>query len=612
ASAQSIPAKIWDKGLGGSASDDVTSVTATADGGLLLGGYSASGLSGDKSEASRGGSDFWVVKLDMNGTKQWDKTFGGSGSDNLYSVIQTTDGGYLLAGLSTSGIDGDKTEAGRGSTDYWIVKLDASGTRLWDKTYGGSADDRLYSVLQTTDGGFLMGGYTTSGISGDKTSALIGGYDLWVIKTDGNGNKLWDKTYGGSGSEIFSTLRPTADGGYLIGGSSDSGISGDKSEASRGAEDYWILKINAAGTKQWDKTFGSTTNDNISSLSLTADGGYILGGYSDGNGGDKSEASRGNYDFWVVKVSSNGSKQWDKTFGGSDSDSADEIIQTADGNYLMAGGSTSPVSGDKTLANKGSMDTWLVKFGPTGTKLWDRTYGGTNYDYGGLLAESADGSYLLAGSSFSGRNGDKSTASRGNFDYWVIKMTSGSPPAVSGVFPAVSPANCQVTVNGSNFGGATAVQFNGTATTSFTVSADGTSITATIPGTATTGIVSVTTPEGTGSSSSPLTVVRPTITASGATTFCAGGSVQLTATSNYTQSGSAISFDGNGNYLNVPNFNFNSNGGPVTVEFWTKASAATSGSRSIFAITTADGQRFQAHVPGTGNILHFDYGNFSG
>ncbi|KAA9325979.1 LamG-like jellyroll fold domain-containing protein [Adhaeribacter soli] len=610
---QSVPVKIWDIGLGGSADEQLNSIAPTNDGGCIMGGYSKSDISGDKTEATRGNNDFWIVKLDLQGNKQWEKTYGGSGADYLASLQQISDGGYILGGYSSSGISGDKSQASKGGLDFWVLKLDANGNKLWDKTFGGDLTDALRKIVQTSDGGYLLAGDSDSGISGDKTQASKGDKDFWVIKLDAGGNKQWDKSYGGSSIEYLYDLELTTDGGFVIGGSSDSGISSDKSGASKGGTDYWIIKLTAVGVKQWDKAYGGSLNDNFSSMELTSDGGYILAGYSNsGISGDKSEAGWGSNDYWIVKTDANGNKQWDKTFGGTDSEIAEDIIQTADGNFLLAGSSMSGISGNKTTASRGSMDIWLIKLDANGNKLWERPTGTNNYDFGGNLVEALDGSYLLGANSYGGRNGDKSTTSRGGFDYWALKMTNGSLPAVSGVSPNVSPANCQVTINGSNFAGATAVNFHGVSTTTFTVSTDGKSILATIPNNATSGTIGVTTPQGTTFSSASLIVVRPTITPAGATTFCAGGSVQLTATSNYTQNGSAVNFDGNGNYVNVPDFSFNSNGGPVTVEFWTKASAATTGSRSIFSITTADGLRFQAHVPGSGNTLHFDYGNLSG
>jgi len=156
-SAQSTPSKQWDKDFGGNGGDQLNFSQQTSDGGYILGGYSFSGISGDKTEASRGSNDFWVVKIDANGAKQWDKRFGGTGSDALNSLQQTSDGGYILGGTSSSGISGDKTEASRGGNDFWVVKIDANGTKQWDKRFGGSGSDNLNSVRQTSEGGYILG-----------------------------------------------------------------------------------------------------------------------------------------------------------------------------------------------------------------------------------------------------------------------------------------------------------------------------------------------------------------------------------------------------------------------------------------------------------------------
>jgi hypothetical protein len=277
ASAQA-PAKLWDKTLGGSIGDRLNAMQPTADGGYILGGYSDSPISGDKSQASQGDSDYWVVKVDASGTKQWDRTVGGSNRDNLRSVLPTADGGYLLAGSSNSPISGDKTQATQGQYDYWLVKLDASGTKVWDRVYGGSALDELTTLQPTSDGGFLLGGHSDSPINGTKTQTPLGGTDYWVIKIDAAGTKQWDKTLGGSSSDYLYSLQQTTDGGYILGGYSDSPISGDKTQASRGNNDYWVVKLDASGAKQWDRTYVGADNDQLAKVQQTTDGGYILGG----------------------------------------------------------------------------------------------------------------------------------------------------------------------------------------------------------------------------------------------------------------------------------------------------------------------------------------------
>ncbi|MFN8923721.1 MAG: T9SS C-terminal target domain-containing protein, partial [Sphingobacteriia bacterium] len=337
--AQAQPTIEWDKTLGGSGWDELLSLQQTADGGYILGGYSGSNadIAGGKSENSRGSYDYWVVKLDANGNKQWDKTLGGSGGDQLFSLQQTADGGYILGGSSWSAADisGGKSENSRGERDYWVVKLDANGSIQWDKTLGGSANDELTSLQQTADGGYILGGWSESDadIAGGKSENSRGVSDYWVVKLDANGKRQWDKTLGGSGEDVLNSLQQTTDGGYILGGwsLSNADLDGGKSENSRGIYDYWVVKLDANGKREWDKTLGGSGVDALTSLQQTNDGGYILGGGSSSAAdisGGKSENSRGERDYWVVKLDANGSIQWDKTMGGSGEDYLSTLQQT--------------------------------------------------------------------------------------------------------------------------------------------------------------------------------------------------------------------------------------------------------------------------------------------
>ncbi|WP_375434938.1 T9SS type A sorting domain-containing protein [uncultured Hymenobacter sp.] len=177
--------------------------------------------------------------------RQWDKTFGGTSDERLADAQQTSDGGYILGGHSTSNASGDKTQPSQGSADYWVVKLDASGTKQWDRTFGGNNFDHPNALQQTSDGGYILGGHSTSNASGDKTQPSQGGEDYWVVKLGADGTKQWDRSFGGSGADYATTLQQTSDGGYLLGGISNSGISGDKAQPSQGGEDYWVLKLSA-------------------------------------------------------------------------------------------------------------------------------------------------------------------------------------------------------------------------------------------------------------------------------------------------------------------------------------------------------------------------------
>ncbi len=422
--------KEWDRRFGGSAYDLCYSIQQTADGGTIMLGVSNSGADGDKTEAARGLRDYWLVKVGANGTKEWDRRFGGASDEFGKSVQQTRDGGYILGGYSYSGVGGDKTQASRGQSDYWIVKTDAAGVKQWDRRFGGTAPEKLEHVLQTADGGYLLGGYSESGAGGDKTEASRGGWDYWIVKVDSTGTKEWDKRFGGDSWEALSGLAQAADGGFVLGGYSFSGAGGDKTEPAWGDADFWIVKVDANGTKQWDRRFGGANWDALYCLQPTSDGGYILAGDSEsGADGDKTEASRGSSDYWVVKVNSTGAKQWDKRLGGTGWDSPDSIIQTADGGYLLGGSSDSGVGGDKTEPTRGDQDFWVVKVDAGGRKMWDRRFGGADTEWLYSVGQARDGDYLLGGHSASGTEGDNSQPSRGEFDFWLVKVNVQPPDA---------------------------------------------------------------------------------------------------------------------------------------------------------------------------------------
>ncbi len=432
-SAQSRPHKVWDKTIGGNLTDNFTSMGQTQDGGYILGGQSNSAISGDKTDSGRGSYDYWILKTDVNGNKLWDKTIGGSNTDNLEVVLQTTDGGYMLGGSSNSQQSGDKSQntirygSYSPTYDYWIVRLDAQGNKLWDQNFGSYGEDRLQSLQQTTDGGFILGGYSDSGL-GSKSDGSYGGNDYWVVKLDAQGNKLWDKTIGGNSQDYLYALQQTSDGGYILGGSSYSGASAFKSQASKGGSDYWVVKLDSNGNKVWDKSFGGGGNDNLFSVQQTTDGGYVLGGTStSGKTGDKSQISRGGEDYWVVKLDASGTKMWDSAVGGSQYDNSRFVLQTKDGGYAIGGYSNSGASlpaGEKSLPTNGETDFWLIKLGATGTVLWDLDLGGNKGDYLYAGLQTPEGGFILGGSTGSDMSGDKSLHGRGSTDFWLVKLSS--------------------------------------------------------------------------------------------------------------------------------------------------------------------------------------------
>ncbi len=417
--------KGWDRRFGGSMDESCNAVVAAPveDGGFLLFGNSASGPDGDHTESLRGGRDFWCVKMSPHGDKIWDKRFGGSAHDFGIDADTTRDGGFILGGTSESGADGDKTQGSRGGLDNWIVKIDSSGNKQWDRRFGGTSHEELAAVQQTRDGGYFIACNSSSGAGGDRTQTSRGDVDYWVVKTDASGNKQWDKRFGTSGMDFCTDAMQTRDGGYILGGNTDHGAGGDKTQSSRGGQDYWIVKIDSTGRKQWDRRFGGSGDDSLWCVLQTLDGGYILGGASDsGAGGDKTAASQGDEDMWIVKVSASGAKQWDASFGGSGEDELGQILQNPDGSYLIVGDSDSPVSGDVTQASRGGQDFWVVKVNAAGTKQWVRRFGGSDNDTCNAACRTVEGSYLLAGSSRSGLGFDKTEDSRGEKDYWAVKM----------------------------------------------------------------------------------------------------------------------------------------------------------------------------------------------
>jgi len=435
------PGKQWDRTLGGAGDDRACCVQQTADGGYIVGGTSTSGISGDKTQPSYNSitTDYWVVKLDSTGAPQWDRTFGGNGGEDLRSAIQTADGGYLLGGTSSSGVSGDKSQPSRGLEDYWIIKLDARGNKVWDRTFGGLNGDRFTSLQQTTDGGYVLGGYSYSGISGDKSQSNRGpqySSDYWVIKIDALGVSQWDRTVGGDASDELLRVRQTADGGYILGGASWSDTSGDKAQDRQGraVTDYWIVKLGVTGLPQWNRDYGTVRDDLLADVLPTADGGYLLGGITYGAlvSGDKSEPGKGGLDAWLVKLAADGTKQWDRTIGGSSDEGAGSLCQTADGGYVFASYSFSDISGDRTQPRRGSEDYWLVKLGATGAKLWDQAAGSSlRNELSGMRPTTRNG-FVLCGYSTGGVSLDKTQPSRGGNDFWVVKL--GPPvPAVAAI-----------------------------------------------------------------------------------------------------------------------------------------------------------------------------------
>ena len=395
----------------------------------MLGGFSNSGINGNKAATNFGNYDFWVVRLDANGNKVWDKSYGGTGEDVLYSLQQTRDGGFVLGGYSISGASGNKTSMNSGGYDFWVVRTDANGNLLWDHSFGGNNDDFMRSVWQTTDGGFLLGGQSLSGANGNKTSPNFGTNDFWVVRLNANGNRVWDRSFGGTSADRLQALCQTSDGGFVLGGVSLSGATGNKTSSNYGLNDFWLVRLDADGNKVWDRSFGGTDNDELLSLDQAVEGGFILGGFSwsDANG-NKTTRSSGETDMWLVRTDANGNKLWDSSYGGRNSDSARSLQQTMGGGVIMGGISDSGTTGNKTSPYFGGIaDFWVVRADALGNKLWDQSYGGTTDDGIWSLQQTRDGGFIFGGGSDSIPGGNKTAAKFGNYDFWVVKLRSEMP-----------------------------------------------------------------------------------------------------------------------------------------------------------------------------------------
>jgi hypothetical protein len=333
-------------------------------------------IAGTTTSFGAGLSDAYLVKLDANGNLQWTKTIGGKDFEDGYALIQTADGGYVIAGQTNS--------FGAGGYDVYLVKLDANGNLQWTKTIGGEKDDvGLMSLIQTSDGGYAIAGATNSFGAGNG--------DVYVVKLDANGKLQWTKTIGGPGYEIGHSLIQTSDGGYAIAGATKS--------SGAGGEDVYVVKLDANGNLQWTKTIGGPKDDWGISLIQTSDGGYAIAGstFSFGAGG---------LDVYVVKLDASGNLQWTKTIGGKKEDAGISLIQTSDGGYAIAGYTKS--------FGAGGEDVYVVKLDANGKLQWTKTIGGENDDRGFSLIQTSDGGYAIAGST-------TSFGARGR-DVYVIKL----------------------------------------------------------------------------------------------------------------------------------------------------------------------------------------------
>lgn len=423
---------LWEKSYGGKHSDYLFDAIATADYGFLLAGSSLSKNTGKKTEDNNGNLDYFLWKMDEHGEMDWQKTFGGSGADLLQSIKHTKDGGFILAGTSDSEKGFHKKDSCRGKEDFWIIKLDAKGNEQWQRTIGGSGQELLQSIWPTSDGGYIIGGSSSSNKDALKTDGKkdlfgkkedsYGNLDYWIVKLDAKGNTEWQKTIGGLYADHLRSIQQAKDGGYILGGSSNSPESGNKTEKCYGGSDYWIVKLDKNGEMEWQKAYGGDGEDQLYALFQSKDGNYIMGGNSSsGVTGNKNASNKKGTDFWVVKIDTNGEIIWQQTYDVGKVDFFTSMEENKDGSLLLAGYAQSETLGTQKKDKEGINDYVVIKTDANGEELWRESVGSGGEDILRKAIEVRDGGYLLAGTSKGSPSRNRYTGI-GKNDFWVVKL----------------------------------------------------------------------------------------------------------------------------------------------------------------------------------------------
>ena len=393
---------VWTQFFGGNDVDIGYCVQQTTDGGYIITGYTTSYGAGSR--------DVYLIKTDSSGDSLWTQTFGGDDWDVGFSVQQTTDGGYIIAGVTAS--------FGAGNFDVYLIKTDSSGDSLWTQTFGGSASEYGVSVQQTTDEGYIITGATASYGAGSR--------DVYLIKTDSSGDSLWTQTFGGSLFEWGSSVQQTTDGGYII--------TGYTFTYSAGMCDIYLIKTDSSGDTVWTQTFGGSSFTWGYSVQQTSDGGYIIAGATDSYGA-------GVNDVYLIKTNSSGDSLWTQTFGGSNYDAGYSVQQTTDGAYIITGATAS--------YGAGIDDVYLIKTNSSGDSLWTQTFGGCSSDIGRSVQQTTDGGYIVAGST------NSYSYVVENFDVYLIKLqpetgieeeNEGSEPPVALVQIDPNPFSSELSI----------------------------------------------------------------------------------------------------------------------------------------------------------------------
>lgn len=490
---------IWEQTLGSAHAEYMFDLLPTADYGFLLAGSSLSDSGGDIKADRKGNIDAWLWKMKEDGTQEWQYRLGGDGNDYLHSIAHTPDGGFVLGITSSSGKSGDKTSDRIGQEDLWIVKLNAAKKLEWQKAFGGSGTEEVVKVLALRRGGYVVLAHSNSIISGDKTQPYYGGTDVWLLRLSAQGELVWQKSYGGEYNDKGVDIKETKDGGLLLGARSNSPVSGSKTAEGHGEMDYWLIKLDSSGKEQWQRTYGGEEQDELKEIQVLADGTYMLYGMSNSDlSGTKTSKLTSQLDYWLVQVDEKGHVQeeftyshgdynvlsngfvdakgtfflggssaeekdnevqfgyvgtqleddrtasWEKSISSKGSDVLTKVIQTRDGGYVFAGTSNGAKSKVKST-QRGGHDFWIVKLDkekkekeeaerisieayPNPTSGYTNIVMGFSYTTGKLEVFDMSGRMLLSKSiEYQTEPVDLSSLSRGTYIIWVRTDTaSGS------------------------------------------------------------------------------------------------------------------------------------------------------------------------------------------
>ena len=382
--------------LGGTKNESGQSVVNTPDGGYAVLGYTQS-MDLDVFNKTNNSYDYWLIKFDEFGNQEWQKVYGGSDDDRGREIIVTNDGGYAIIGSSKSQ-DGD-VSSNSGFNDFWVLKISNSGNIIWERSFGYSGSDNGFSIIQTHDNGYLISGVidvTSSDGQGNNRLSLNrhAGGDYWVIKINSAGILQWSRYFGGTFTDTSYALSETQTGNFIIVGSSDSDdidINNNK-----GTYDFWVLKISSSGDLIWEKSFGGSEIDEARDITITENGDFLIVGDSRSFDTDVLY-NNGAADIWIIKINSDGELIWERTYGGTSFDGVQSIQKTMNNDYIVAGNSR---SSDINLENNnGQNDAWFFKIDSQGVLKWQNSVGGSDIDLLMDIAELENGTIIAVGNS---------------------------------------------------------------------------------------------------------------------------------------------------------------------------------------------------------------------